>query len=131
MSAKNFFLLLAGTTLLAIASLVLLHQWQKMQGHELLGWLGLAAFLLITILMYYSGRRAARSNNKNDFTSVVMGFTTGKMFTVLLAIVIYQRTVLPDHNFFILPFFSMYLIYTIFETYVMTKLGRADTNNNK
>ena len=129
MSAKNFFLLLAVVTLIAIISLAGIHQWQAVQGHELLGWAGLAAFLLITVLMFYSGRKAARSDNKNDFTSVVMGFTAGKMFIVLMAIVIYQRTVLPDTNFFILPFFGMYLIYTIFETYVMTKLGRTDSSN--
>ena len=76
--------------------------------------------------MYQAGYRAAMSDNKNDFTNAVLGFTVGKMFLAILVILGYSLLAQPPDKLFIIPFFAIYLIYTIFETYFMMKLGRMN-----
>jgi hypothetical protein len=127
MSPKPFFLQLTGLTLLAAGIVVLLNTLPQLEEHYPLGWISLGIFFFLTVLMYFAGRQAAGSANKNDFTSVVLAFTLGKLFVIILAVFGYSQLREPETNFFILPFFSMYLIYTIFETYVMMKLGKAKT----
>ena len=124
MSKERFYLQLSALTLLAAITVYLLNTLPQLRGHELLGWVSLGLFFIITVLMFHFGDRAARSDNKHSFTNVFLGFTTGKLFLIMLLLFGYSRTVNPDTKFFILPFFSMYLIYTIFETYVLIKLGR-------
>lgn len=124
MSDKPFYLQLAAVTLAAAAIIYFLNTLPQLQGHETLGWISLGLFFFITILLFQFGRQAALSDNKHTFTNVFLGFTTGKIFLIILFVFGYSRIVEPETKFFILPFFSMYLIYTIFETYVMMKLGR-------
>jgi len=124
MSEKYFYLQLAAVTLLAAAAVYLINSLPQLQAHQLVGWISLGLFFFITILMFHFGKQAALSDNKHTFTNVFLGFTTGKIFLIILFVFGYSRITEPETKFFILPFFSMYLIYTIFETYVMMKLGR-------
>ena len=124
MSEKYFYLQLAAVTLLAAAAVYLINTLPQLQAHQLVGWISLGLFFFITILMFLFGKQAALSDNKHTFTNVFLGFTTGKIFLIVLFVFGYSRVTEPETKFFILPFFSMYLIYTIFETYVMMKLGR-------
>ncbi|NBC09622.1 MAG: hypothetical protein GVY26_20715 [Bacteroidetes bacterium] len=124
MSEKYFYLQLIAVTLLAAAAVYLINTLPQLQAHRIVGWISLGLFFFITILMFHFGRQAALSDNKHTFTNVFLGFTTGKIFLIILFVFGYSRMTEPETKFFILPFFSMYLIYTIFETYVMMKLGR-------
>lgn len=126
MTAKHFFLQLAAVSALAGLALVLLHQVVQFQGHEGLSWGSLAGFVVMTILLYYAGIRAAKSSNKNDFSNTVLGFSMGKMMLAALSLVIYAKIAMPTNKLFIIPFFAVYAIFTIFETIVMTKLGRMN-----
>ena len=81
-------------------------------------------FLVISILAWHLGQKAALSKNKNNFTALVLGFIFGKMFLCVIFVLIYTKTVFPESKFFLIPFFLIYLVYTIFETTILTKLGR-------
>ncbi len=124
MSENRFYLQLAAVTLLAAAAVYFINTMAQLQAHQVVGWISLGLFFFITILMFNFGKQAALSDNKHTFTNVFLGFTTGKIFLIILFVFGYSRITEPETKFFILPFFSMYLIYTIFETYVMMKLGR-------
>lgn len=113
--------------LLSLAAVLLvffLNRLPRLQPYSLLSWASLGAFIALSAAMFSAGRRAARSDNKNDFTNAVLGFTMGKMFLAILLLFGYSRLAQPPDKLFIIPFFSVYLIYTIFETYFMMKLGR-------
>lgn len=127
MQAHSFFILLAGVTLLAVLALFGLHSFERLQPHTPLSWISLGLFVLLTVAMYYAGSRALRSKNKNDFTNVVMGFTMGKMFLAIAIVFGYLKLVEPTDKLFILPFFTVYLIYTVVEVYLMMKLSRSHT----
>ncbi len=124
MAQGRFFILLATISILATAGLFFVNRAPALQAYTDLAWISLAFFIMISILMYYAGYRAALSDNKYQFTNVIMGFTFGKMMLSALIILAYNKLMEPDSKFFILPFFGLYVIYTIFETYFLMKLGR-------
>lgn len=127
MTAKAFYLQLALVTLIAAATAYGINTFPQFADVQPIAWISLAIFVLLSVVMYYAGRRAAFSDNKHDFTNVSLGVTIGKIFIAILFILGYNQLMQPDSRFFIIPFFLMYLIYTIFETYIMMKLGRLNT----
>lgn len=123
--SQRQFLIQLGLLSLSVAILVFfLNRLPQLQSSSFLSWASLAAFIAMSVVMFFAGSRAARSDNKNDFTNAVLGFTVGKMFLAILVIFGYSQLAQPADKLFIIPFFSIYLIYTIFETYFMMKLGR-------
>lgn len=124
MSAQAFFTQLAIVTLLAAGAAYGMLALPKLQAYPYVAFGSLAVFFLISIIMYVAGKKAALSENKHNFTNVSLGITIGKIFIAILFILGYDQLLEPASRFFIIPFFIMYLIYTIFETYVMMKLGK-------
>jgi hypothetical protein len=47
-----------------------------------------------------------------------------KMFLCILLVAIYSKVQQPTNNYFLIPFFSIYIIYTIFEVHLMTIIGK-------
>lgn len=125
MDRRTFFLLLLVTAAIGASLVLALHLVPLFREHELLSWIGFGFFFLISVLMYLVGSNSARSNNKNQFTTVVMGFTFLKLMLSVLIVLAYDKIALPSGKLFILPFFGEYLIFTIFETYFMMRLGKT------
>ncbi|MCB0583734.1 MAG: hypothetical protein KDD06_00160 [Phaeodactylibacter sp.] len=126
MSQRSFFIQLGALSLVTAILIFFLNSLPRLQAYSLLSWISLGAFIALCILMYLAGYRAALSDNKNDFTNAVLVFTVGKMFLAILVIFGYSQLANPPDKLFIIPFFAIYLIYTIFETYFMMKLGRMN-----
>ena len=80
--------------------------------------------MLLTLAMFLAGSVTATSSNKSLFTGVVLGFTFGKIFLSLLVVAGYYELAHPASKIFLLPFFIVYLIFTIFETYLMMQIGQ-------
>lgn len=125
MTNQAFFLQLGVVTLLTAAALWGLFQVPSLAPYQILGWVSLGGFVLISILMFLIGQGSAQSDNKNTFTSTVLGFTVGKMMLAIMIIFAYIQLAEPADKFFVIPFFTVYFIFTAFETYFMMKLGRT------
>jgi hypothetical protein len=82
------------------------------------------AFGTIVILAYVLGKRAATSRTRFVFIRTTILFIFVKMFIGVALVVYHVRIELPDNKLFIIPFLVIYLIFTIFEIYVLGKLGR-------
>lgn len=126
MSQRSFFIQLGGLSLVTAILLYFLNRQPQLQAYSALSWISLGAFVSLSVLMYLAGYRAAMSENKNDFTNAILGFTVAKMFLAILVLIGYTQLARPQDKLFIIPFFGIYLIYTIFETYFMMKLGRMN-----
>lgn len=87
-------------------------------------------FILYSILMYEVGKISLHNENKNLFTSLVIGFTFGKMLLAVLIVIIYAKAFEPESQLFVVPFFLVYIIYTIFETALMMRLGNPKSKND-
>jgi hypothetical protein len=81
-------------------------------------------FVVINILAYYSGLRAATSKSNYRFIQLMMILILVKMFVCIGLVVAYVKISSPDSKLFVLPFLTIYLIYTIFEIFVLQKIAR-------
>ncbi len=70
------------------------------------------------------GEKTAKSSNKGLFTGVVIFSTFGKIFLSFLVVIGYYELGEPTSKIFLLPFFIVYLIFTVFETYLMMQIGQ-------
>ena len=127
MNQRSFFTQLTvlsvfvGLLLLALNTIPAIHPYQG------LSWLSSSFFILLSIIMYLAGQKAAQSQNKNNFSRVVFGFIGVKMMLSVVLVFIYSETVRPTSGHFLVPFFVTYLVYTIFETHFMMKIGQVKT----
>ncbi len=96
----------------------------ELEPHWLLFWLAQGLFVAISIALFFLGDSASKSENKNTFSQLVMVATFIKMLFSILVVIIYVKKTHPEGKWFLIPFFGAYLLYTIFETYFMSKLGR-------
>ncbi len=124
MSTAQFFTQLGITICITAAILFGLFTLPQIEPYQLFGWASLTGFVAITIIMFFFGRKAALHENKTIFTSSVLVFTMSKMFLSIIIIFGYQKLALPEDNFFIAPFFTIYFLFTAFETYFMMKLSK-------
>ncbi|MBK7408993.1 MAG: hypothetical protein IPL49_09690 [Saprospirales bacterium] len=125
LSAKVFFQQLGLITFLTAAVLFILNQYPLFGDHQLLYWMLLGFYFLTAILLYVVGKKLAVSENKNAFTLFVMGSVFAKMLLSMVVLVLYLKFAEPASKYFILPFFVVYLAFTIFETYFLMKIGRV------
>ncbi len=102
-----------------------------LEKHLLLSVSSLIFFIFFTIGVYFLAEKAAQSPNLNTFSSVVLGVIFIKMVFILFIIMIYKKQVNPDEAWFLIPFFLIYLAFTIFEVYFMSKLGRIKPEKSK
>ena len=91
-----------------------------------ISWITIASFTVLTIIMYLISFQSLKSENTGRFLSLFMGFTMLKMVFAVAIIVLYQHFSNPESNLFVFPFFLLYLIYTSYEIWFMTKLGRMN-----
>jgi hypothetical protein len=128
MPPSRFFLQLSLLSLFTAALIVASLQWPPLQEHGILSWGTMLLFMSLSVGVYYLGSRAAHSTNKHQFTNVVVGFTMLKMMLCILIILAYNQLASPTSKWFALPFLGIYLFYTIFETYVLMRLGRLESS---
>ncbi len=109
---------------LSAGALALLHLRPEFHAYRAFSWACLALFIVLSVFMFWAGKRAALSENKNDFTTVAMGFSGGKIFLSAILILLYVELAQPASKQFVLPFFGIYTAYTIFEVYFMMRLSK-------
>lgn len=123
MSVRQFAVQLSLVTLFIGVLLWFLSSFSVFYEHQHLSWLSLLLFFFISIVMYFSGRWGIRNDNKNLFIGLVYAYMGGKMLLSILLIVLYYFYVEPSTKLFILPFFVVYFVFTIFESYFLVKLN--------
>jgi hypothetical protein len=124
MSSRDFYKLLVFTGCISSISILLLHWgFPSVQFNSPIAWWGLAFFVVLSVSMYYLGKRSLGSPNKMMFTNVATMFMFGKMFLSVIILFIYKQTINPTSGNFVLPFVVVYLFFAVFETYFMVKVG--------
>jgi hypothetical protein len=124
MEKKTFFISLAILTLsLVLVSLILNGKGEigKFTDFSLMC---IGAFVSLSIGIYYLGVQAINSANKYSFNNLVVINMILKMIVSVLIILIYKQINEVESRGFIIPFLVIYLSYTIFETYFLTKLAK-------
>jgi hypothetical protein len=126
MSTNRFFYLLFLTSLgVGLLSLLLGQLFTTFRVYSNVVWWSLGIFIPLSIGMFLGGQRAAKSADKYFFSNLIMPFTFLKMFFAVAGLVVYKKIFHPETKFFLLPFFFVYFVFTIFETYFMVKLSKS------
>jgi len=81
-------------------------------------------FLVYNLVLFFASKRAKSSKVKNQFIHLVLYNVFVKIILSFLIVFVYFKITEPDNKFFIVPFLICYLVYTVFETYFMSKEAR-------
>lgn len=125
MTQRNFYIQLGLVSVGLILLLLVLHQLASLQGFLGFSLIMVAFFIVFSIIMYFVGTRAVNGENKYAFINAVIGFIMGKLFFCAIIIFIYTQLVQPSSNNFLFPFMLIYITYTIFEVYFLSKVSNA------
>lgn len=124
MTPSTFFKELGLATVLIVLMLTGVHRFSALSDIADFSMYGVLIFVCFSIVIYFFGLRAARSTNRQAFTSVSFGFILYKMILSVAFVFLYVRFKQPTDSLFLIPFFIIYFYFTIFETYFMMKLGK-------
>lgn len=125
MATRKFWLLLGGTTLVALACLVVLDAlFPAVQSISPFTFICVGVFLVINVVAYFLGKRAALNASKFRFVPLMMALIFAKMIVCVVLVVAYTKIGQPASRLFVIPFLLVYLIFTGFEIYVLEKLAR-------
>ena len=115
---------LALTIVLAIITLLIANRNPIFTPHLYFYIICLFAFFSFTILSLFVGLKTYNNRNKGLFGLAAISTMTFKMIFSILLVVIYVRVYASPDKWFVLPFFLMYLYFTIFEAWALVKIGR-------
>jgi len=81
-------------------------------------------FVVFCIGMFWYARLISRHSQNFTFFGVVSGSFFIKLVIALVFLFYYQRLVEPDGNGFAIHFIIVYIVYTIYEVFFLTKLAK-------
>jgi hypothetical protein len=125
MTNTQFFRSLGIVILTTGAVLGLLHYLiAPMQSHWKISLIGIGLFTAVCTALYLAGRQALRSTNKVAFNGLISGSVFGKMVLTLVTLFVYQKAVRPDNQWFVGIFLLIYIVFTAYEVWFMSKLAK-------
>jgi len=114
---------LALSLLVLIPLLYYIHSFDSQKQYIDISFYTVAMFALLSIFLFFFLKRSIFSSSKQLFISITLTNMLIKMFCSIALLLIYRELNQPPDGKFILPFLSIYLIFTIFETWFMVKLS--------
>ncbi len=110
---------------------ILRYALKELCDYDNLFWTSHVFFILLTMVIYYGANFLAVSENKNYFSGMVLLVILTKMLSCVLIVVGYHQKMNPKSQLFLVPFIIVYVFYTVFETYFMSKIGYTVSPNKK
>lgn len=84
----------------------------------------IALFSIMSIIMHLLGKISIKNGKKNPFIFIVINNVLFKILACFLFVFIYTQNYPPQDSFFLIPFFWVYLIFLIFETYYLSNQAK-------
>lgn len=126
MTDKDFYIRLSGVTAgTAVVLAILLSMLPEARIHSGFAVASILLFVLVCVGLYYAGRSTAGSSSKIAFTNLVSASVFGKMVLAVAVLFVYQQSAQPENQWFVGIFLLVYVVYTIFEVWFMTKLAKS------
>ncbi|MBK6905108.1 MAG: hypothetical protein IPH04_20460 [Saprospirales bacterium] len=72
----------------------------------------------------FMGKKLAASENRNALHPIRHERHFFKMLLSMSVLVVYLKFAAPESKYFILPFLTVYLAFTVFETYFLMKIAK-------
>jgi len=123
MTNNPFWKYLGFLTIVVSISLIFIYQYEVFKKDILLSVIGLVFMVAATGGLYLAATKAINSTNKMAFIQLVMVNVFFKLVFVMGIVATYYKLAKPETKLFILPFLSIYFIFTIFETIFVYKIS--------
>ncbi|MBK8505642.1 MAG: hypothetical protein IPL46_27665 [Saprospiraceae bacterium] len=124
MRSSAFFKWLTFLSVLLTVVILSISTFEIFAGIKPISFGSLFFFITLSIVVFYLGNAAASHKNKNRLTQLIMILVFFKLFSCLLIIVIYDRLFHPSSDFYVLPFFLIYIVFTVFEVMMLSKANK-------
>lgn len=82
-------------------------------------------FLIFTAGLYYIANKTVYSKNLYQFTRVFLVSVFVKMFLFIGAVAFMIKSVMLEPKPLVLPLISIYVLFTVYETYYLMRLSKA------
>lgn len=125
MQTSRFFLWLSGIGIISFLIVIVLGKYFNLSYlAQLLSYWSICFFTVFCIVFFIWGKKLSKSKNLFRFNEVIVFSTLSKMLFSIIMLVAFKKIFQPSSKYVILPFIVIYLVYTIFETYFLTKLAK-------
>lgn len=91
--------------------------------HIHLSIISIILFAAVSILLYFLALRFVNHSNKLLFGNIILAATFIKMLMAIAVLFGYYSIKQPESKWFILPFFVIYFIFTLFETIFLVQIN--------
>jgi hypothetical protein len=125
MEFRHFLRQLLIATGISVAGILFAGQWPGWKSGIPLAWIALIFFIFFSLLSFILALNTAKSPKKERFITLIMGLTLLKMFFAFAMVAVYVKARHPDSRLFAIPFFGIYLIFTIFESAFLIRTGKG------
>lgn len=123
MKTNKFLFIWTLITIIAIAIVRWVLEFDLFASFTLFSWICVGFFATTNLLLFFVARKAAQSPNKNTFTNILMGVTFIKLMISGVLVVFYNQYANPESKFFLIPFFGLYMWYTVSEVFYLMEIG--------
>lgn len=125
MEAKEFIkitmLTIAITTVLILLSTLI----PQLYIHRYYSFSLIGMYTVLSIAVFFFGKVLANSDNKYLYNNLIVINFISKMAFSLFAVVIYVKLFVPTNELHLIPFVTIYLVFTIYEVYFMTRQAKT------
>lgn len=124
MTAKQFYTQLSVISIGVAVLLGVLHQYTWMQPYQSLSWLSWGFFIAFSIGVFYACAKSADSDNQQLFGQLFLLSIVFKLLFCGLLLIGFIFLARPNTLYFAYPFLFIYVVYTVYEVYFVTKLAK-------
>jgi hypothetical protein len=116
MNNRRFYFQLALTVFLSAICLIWLSMMPQVHAYIDLGIITLILFIILSVGIFILGKRRIQDPVRTRFISLTIANMMLKMVFSIGLVLVYYKLKNPEVSLFILPFLTIYIIFTIFET---------------
>ncbi len=122
MSVRDFAIKFGLFTIFSAGLVGLQHLLSNIQTYWKFSVSSFIVYILLTIFMYFISKWILKSGNNAVFTSLLLTFNLLRLLVSILFVFVYISVYKPPNAWFLIPFFSVYILYTIFEVHMLDKI---------
>lgn len=124
MTTKLFFRQLGVLSIGVAIGISSIHHLAQYHLGQTLSWASFIFFIFFSMSVFALSKRSVSSLNPQLFTQVFLGSTIIKLIFSLGLVLIFKEDDAIESKLYILPFMGIYLIYTVFEIYFLSKIAK-------
>ncbi len=125
MSTGRFFRLLLYVTGVIMAWSFVISRFGSSAQTMLIYMISVVCFFLFSVLIYFYAYNTSKSDQLYSFNNVVSASFLIKLIMSICTLLLFQKFQKPQGNSYVLHFIIVYLVYTAYEVYFLTKLAKS------